>query len=89
MNVNALRSTLKYSCSEELSGLTTVDLQECKWTTKERVFLAILAQSECLRDEYNEILDIIDSHQAKINEINHITRMGDNKINDAVKNGTR
>lgn len=77
MDLNSLRSHLQHIFPNDLTNLTTAELHECKWQTKKRIFTAIISEAVVLREEYNEILDLIEQHGNKLNEINSKIRSGD------------
>jgi hypothetical protein len=67
--VHALRSQLQFVCNDNLKSLTIVDLEECKWPTKMKIFTSIIEICPSLAEEYSSLLDLAEKHRLFSNEI--------------------
>ncbi len=57
MELNSLRSHLQHACPD-LRNLTNGELEECKWLTKKKVFVNLLASSRLLQDHNEQLVDL-------------------------------
>ena len=64
MELNSLRSHLQHACPD-LRNLTNGELEECKWLTKKKVFVNLLASSRLLQDHHEQLVDLNEERNAE------------------------
>lgn len=65
MSLNKLRSRLAFA-TPDLQNLTVKDLEDCLWSTKQRLVMALFQDSVQLEDEQQKIADLLEAKSAKI-----------------------
>lgn len=65
--ISHIRSRLRDTC-EELSQLTTSELESCKWATRRKIFSALLRNSSALQEFHDNIETLVERHNAIVAE---------------------